>query len=155
MCVDLETLPLGSNKPLREQFLRIARILHYWIRVRPCSRSWSSPVFGPGPGPSPSPGRGPFPGSGPGPGPAPGLSSGPGPGPGLSPGPGICPGPSPGPGPGPRPGTTQCHHSYLHWTSILFTIYQHVVACSRKSLPRGYFMGAKMLVWFHMGPKYR
>jgi hypothetical protein len=51
--------------------------------------------------------------------------------------------------------TTQCHHGYLHWTSILFTIHQHVVACSRKSLPRGYFMGAKMLVWSHMGPKYR
>jgi hypothetical protein len=37
----------------------------------------------------------------------------------------------------------QGHHGYLHLTSILFTIYQQVVACSRASLSQGYFMGPK------------
>ena len=39
--------------------------------------------------------------------------------------------------------TMQGHHGYLHLTSILFTIYQQVVACSRASLSQGYFMGPK------------
>ena len=34
------------------------------------------------------------------------------------------------------------------------TIYQNVVTCSRASLPRGYFMGAQMSVWPHMGSQF-